>query len=77
LINKEPVPVDLSADALVLDVGTVAESVTVSADITPLQTTSSERSGVLVTKQPDNLLAIGRDATALVRNDAGRSGRRR
>src|SRR5947208_2411728 len=46
---------NLSAGTLVLDVGTVAESVTVSADITPLQTTSSERSGVLDTTQLENL----------------------
>ena len=61
----------LSAGTLVLQVGAVAESVTVSAAITPLQTTSSERSGSLDTKQLDNLLAIGRDAMALVRTMPG------
>lgn len=58
---------NLSTGTLVLHVGAVTESVTVSAAITPLQTTSSERSGSLDTKQLDNLLAIGRDAMALVR----------
>jgi len=62
---------NLSAGTLVLDVGTVAESVTVSADITPLQTMSSERSGSLDNKQLDNLLAIGRDALALTRTMPG------
>src|SRR5581483_11734266 len=47
---------NLSAGTLVLDVGEVNESVTVAADITPIQTTSSERSDVLDTKQMDNLL---------------------
>jgi outer membrane receptor protein involved in Fe transport len=41
--------------------------VTVSADITPLQTTSAERSAVLDNAQMENLLAIGRDAMALTR----------
>ena len=58
---------NLSAGTLILEIGSVSETVTVSADITPLQTTSSERSGVLDTKQLDNLLAIGRDAMALTR----------
>ena len=58
---------DISAGTFALSVGTVSESVTVEADVTPLQTTSSERSGVLDVQQMDNLLAIGRDAMALVR----------
>jgi hypothetical protein len=57
----------LSAGTLVLQIGEVSQSVTVSADITPIQTTSSERSDVLDEHQMDNLLAIGRDAMALVR----------
>ena len=64
---------NLSTGTLVLQVGAVTENVTVSAAITPLQTTSSERSGVLDDKQLDNLLAIGRDAMALVRTMPGRS----
>lgn len=62
---------NLSAGTLVLDVGEVNESVTVAADITPIQTTSSERSDVLDTKQMDNLLAVGRDAMALTRTMPG------
>lgn len=57
----------LSAGTMVLSIGTVSESVTVSADITPIQINSSERSDVLDSHQMSNLLAIGRDAMALVR----------
>ena len=58
---------NLSTGTLVLQIGEVSQSVTVSAAITPLQTTSSERSGVLDTEQLGNLLAIGRDSMALTR----------
>ncbi len=57
----------LSAGTLILQIGELTQSVTVSADITPIQNSSSERSDVLDDKQLDNLLAIGRDAMALVR----------
>lgn len=57
----------LSTGTLVLQIGQVTESVTVVAAITPLQTTSSERSAVLDNKQLENLLAIGRDSMALTR----------
>src|SRR5438067_1876789 len=49
---------NLSTGTLMLHVGTVTETVTVSADITPLQTTSAERSAVLDNAQMENLLAI-------------------
>ncbi len=62
---------NLSAGTFALQVGEVSQTVTVAADITPLQTSSSERSDVLDTKQTDNLLAIGRDAMALVRTMPG------
>lgn len=62
---------NLAAGTFVLQVGEVSQTVTVAADITPLQTSSSERSDVLDTKQTDNLLAIGRDAMALVRTMPG------
>lgn len=58
---------NLSAGVITLEIGQVSQSVTVRADITPLQTTSTERSGVLDTKQLDNLLAIGRDPMAMLR----------
>jgi Carboxypeptidase regulatory-like domain len=58
---------NLDAGVFVLQVGTVAQSVTVEAAITPLQTTSSERSSVLDTEQMDNLLAIGRDPMSMTR----------
>ncbi len=57
----------LSAGTMVLAIGEVSQSVTVSADITPIQINSSERSDVLDSHQMGNLLAIGRDAMALVR----------
>jgi len=61
----------LSAGTITLQLGEVSETVTVSAEITPLQSGSSERSGVLDNKQLENLLAIGRDAMALVRTMPG------
>jgi len=57
----------LSAGTLVLNIGEVSQEVTISADVTPIQIDSSERSDVLDNHQMDNLLAIGRDAMALVR----------
>ena len=62
---------NLCAGTMVLDVGQVSEQVTVSADVTPIQTTSAERSEVLDNKQMENLLAVGRDAMALTRTMPG------
>src|ERR1700744_1268689 len=62
---------NLSAGIMTLDVGQVSEQVTVSADVTPIQTTSAERSEVLDNKQMENLLAVGRDAMALTRTMPG------
>jgi hypothetical protein len=61
----------LSAGTFTLPVGNVNEQVTVTADITPLQTTSAERSAVLDHEQMENLLAIGRDPVALTRLNPG------
>ncbi|MDP9050535.1 MAG: carboxypeptidase-like regulatory domain-containing protein, partial [Acidobacteriota bacterium] len=61
----------LSTGTLVLHLGAVTETVMVSAEITPLQTTSAERSAVLDNAQMENLLAIGRDAMALTRLNPG------
>jgi hypothetical protein len=61
----------LATGTLTLQLGEVSETVTVSADITPLQSGSSERSGVLDNTQLENLLAIGRDAMALTRTLPG------
>lgn len=58
---------NLSAGTFVLQIGEVSQSVTISAEITPIQNTSSERSGVLDSEQIDNLLAVGRDAMSFVR----------
>jgi outer membrane receptor protein involved in Fe transport len=57
----------LSAGTLALQVGSVTQSITVEAAVTPVQTTSAENSGGLDVHQLDNELAIGRDFMALVR----------
>ena len=57
----------LSIGQFQLQVGAVDQTITVAADVTPLQLTSAERSGTIDSKQTDNLLAVGRDALALVR----------
>jgi len=67
LLASEP----LSAGILKLAVGDVKEQVTVSADITPLQTTTAERSAVLDNAQMENLLVIGRDPMGLTRLNPG------
>jgi hypothetical protein len=58
---------NLATGMYTLPVGSVTQSVTIQADITPLQTDSSERSGVLDTQQTDNLLSVGRDVMAMTR----------
>ncbi|SEG69045.1 Outer membrane receptor proteins, mostly Fe transport [Bryocella elongata] len=67
LLASEP----LDAGTLKLAVGDVKEQVTVQADITPLQTTSAERSAVLDNAQMENLLVIGRDPMGLTRLNPG------
>lgn len=67
LLASEP----LSAGTLTLAVGNVQEQVTVAADITPLQTTTAERSAVLDNVLMENLLSIGRDPMALTRLNPG------
>jgi outer membrane receptor protein involved in Fe transport len=61
----------LSAGTMVLEVGSVTDTVTVSADITPIQSTSAERSGLLDDKQLDNLLVSDRDFVSLMRTIPG------
>jgi len=48
-------------------VGALTESVTVTAEITPVQNASAEPSGLVSGKQTAQLLTIGRDITSLVR----------
>ncbi len=50
-----------------LPVGAVTSSVEVYADVTPVQTTSSERSTVITSEQMTGLLSLGRDFTSLLR----------
>jgi hypothetical protein len=56
----------LSAGMLTLDVGEQSQAVTVSAEVTPIQLGSSERSDVLDEEQIGNLLTQGRDVMALL-----------
>lgn len=51
---------------LVLRVGEVRQSVTVTAEGTPVQLASSEKAGVITDKQIQNVLVRGRDLFALV-----------
>ena len=57
----------LSAGDLMLPLGTVTEMVTVEGAGTPVQISSSERSGLLTTTQMSTLMARGRDFLSLLR----------
>jgi hypothetical protein len=57
----------LSAGTLTLAVGTVMESIEVTAETTPVQTASQERSSLLNDKQMETLMARGRDFMGLLR----------
>jgi outer membrane receptor protein involved in Fe transport len=57
----------LSTGNLTLEVGSLSESITVTADITPVQSVSAERSGLVSGQQTAQLLTVGRDLTSLVR----------
>ncbi|MGB7189665.1 MAG: carboxypeptidase regulatory-like domain-containing protein [Acidobacteriaceae bacterium] len=61
----------LSAGTLQLQVGSVTQSVVVTAAVTPVQTTSSEISGELDTKQLDNLLSVGRNFMGMLQTIPG------
>jgi hypothetical protein len=56
----------LSAGDLRLEVGGLSESVEVKADVSPVQSVSSERSAVLNSNQVVNLMSRGRDVMALL-----------
>jgi Carboxypeptidase regulatory-like domain len=57
----------LSAGELKLEVGTVAEAVMVTAETTPVQTQSAERSALLDSRQISTLMSSGRDALSMTR----------
>lgn len=57
----------LSAGTITLEVGSVAESIEVTAPATTVQTTSQERSAVLTPDQMDKLMSRGRDFLTLLR----------
>lgn len=57
----------LSAGTLVLEVGSVSESVSVEAEATTVQTDSSERSALIDSKEMSTLMSLGRDPLALLR----------
>ncbi len=56
----------LSVGDLVLEVGAVAETVTVTSQGATVQVASSERSGVVTSSQVENLLIRGRNVTSLL-----------
>ena len=57
----------LSAGTLHLEIGAVAESVSVVADVTPVQVDSAERSAVLDRKDISSLNSLNRDPMQLLR----------
>ena len=57
----------LSAGDLKLDVGTGSETVEVTAEATPVQSDSAERSAVIDSKELSTLMTIGRDPLGLLR----------
>ncbi len=57
---------NLVVPVIKLDVGDVAESVTVTADGAMLQVASGERSGVITAEEIENLTVMNRDFAALV-----------
>jgi hypothetical protein len=56
----------LSAGTLVPEIGSTSESIEVKSDVTPVQTTSSERSALLDTRQVNLLMTKGRDLMGLL-----------
>src|SRR4051794_5005651 len=56
----------LALGTIALEVGAVAETVTVAAQSAMLQTASAERSGLLSSTQMDNLIVKGRNVTTLL-----------
>src|SRR5215471_1347855 len=57
---------NLAVPPIKLDVGDVAESVTVKAEAATVQTASGERSGVITSEEVQNLTVINRDFSTLV-----------
>lgn len=56
----------LSVGTLVLELGSLSDSVTVTSEGTPVQVNSTERSGVISSKQIENLTIVNRDFSTLV-----------
>src|SRR4051812_36765602 len=61
----------IDLDNMILQVGAVTETVSVSAQATAVQNDSSEHSAELTTKQLDNLTTRGREVVSLLRTIAG------
>ncbi len=61
-----PAAETLSVGDLVLEVGTVAETITVTAHGSTVQTASAERSGLVTSSQVENLLSRGRNVSSLL-----------
>jgi hypothetical protein len=70
----------LSAGTLQLEVGAITQSTTVTAEVSTVQTETSERSAQIDAKEMSSLMSIGRDPLSLLRvlpgvvNDGGGSG---
>ena len=55
----------LAVGVIVLEVGSVGETVTITAQTEQVQTASAERSGTITSDQVDNLLLLGRNVKSL------------
>jgi hypothetical protein len=75
LYNQENIVLNLNdrigLPAIVMQVGTAAESITVEATVTPLETVTAERSGVVTGRQVVDIAVNGRNYTTLVRTVPG------
>jgi len=56
----------LSVGRIALEIGSVGETVTITAQNEQVQTASSERSGTITSDQVENLLILGRNVTSLL-----------
>ncbi len=73
--NQENIVLNLNdrigLPTIVMQVGTAAESITVEATVTPLETVSAERSGIVTGRQIVDIAVNGRNYTTLTRTVPG------
>ena len=69
-VQNRSIPLDandrLALGNITLDVGSLTESVEISADVALLSTESAERGGVLVARQIENIMVNGRNPLAMI-----------